>query len=167
MVERVFYESSQWLSMFGKRSHNHTYLHSPSWTLIRYNQWLWNHQTIAISKQGLFPIYGLIVCGDGSCVQSMITTHELGPWTIHHLSRLLPSCWPLVLHIFHIIIVRLFLLFCDMVKKITLGWKVGGNAFLYVVMHALRDEFSQTNVMLQYTLLAAILRAVCSVIQMS
>ncbi len=37
----------------------------------------------------------------------------------------------------------------------------------YAMLHAHREEFSQTNVILQYTLLASILSAVCSVIQQS
>ncbi len=37
----------------------------------------------------------------------------------------------------------------------------------FVATHTLREESSQTNVILQYTLLAAILSVVCSVIQQS
>ncbi len=37
----------------------------------------------------------------------------------------------------------------------------------FLHMHTLREESNQTNVILQYKLLAAILSAVCSVIQQS
>ncbi len=39
------------------------------------------------------------------------------------------------------------------------------SIYLYSLKYALREEFSQTNGILQYKLLAAILSAVCSVIQ--
>ncbi len=41
------------------------------------------------------------------------------------------------------------------------------HEFMYTHIRTLREESSQTNVILQYKLLAAILSAVCSVIQQS
>ncbi len=40
-----------------------------------------------------------------------------------------------------------------------------GYEYVFIMTHALREESNQTNVILQYKLLAAILSAVCSVIQ--
>ncbi len=52
-----------------------------------------------------------------------------------------------------------------------LGWLAGRMiahlAWLVEHLHTLREESSQTNVILQYKLLAAILSAVCSAIQKS
>ncbi len=62
-------------------------------------------------------------------------------------------------------------------SKVPLKWNVLGNLpvklihkllFLYKLRaNTLREESSQTNVILEYKLLASILRAVCSVIQQS
>ncbi len=56
------------------------------------------------------------------------------------------------------------------VGHLTLDYYINDYVMIIVLWNiasALRDEFSQTNIILQYKLLAAILSAVCSVIQQS